>query len=168
LTNEFIENNKELVDWKMLSEYGKIDSEFIKQFHDYIDWSIVCENHRLDHEIILKHHFNLDFEKIQKYDEKIQERYGHCEFPLRYINHYHPTKNPNNYVKNYVKRSKINKISLDLDKLNVSLDESVVSLDKLNVSLTKSTTLLELIKFDKMFDSRRKSFILNKSLIENK
>jgi len=58
LSEEFIERNSDLVNWEYISRYQKLSEEFIERNKDLVNWWYICENQTLSEEFRLKHNLN--------------------------------------------------------------------------------------------------------------
>ena len=72
LSEKFIERNKDLVDWICISVYQKLSEEFIERNKDRVNWVWISEYQKLSEEFIERNKDLVDWWSISKY-QKLSE-----------------------------------------------------------------------------------------------
>ena len=67
LSEEFIENYKELVDWELISGRQKLSEEFIEKHLDLVDWYQISQHQQLSEEFIEKYIDLVNWYEISQY-----------------------------------------------------------------------------------------------------
>ena len=73
LSEEFIERNKDLVDWWCISEYQKLSEEFIERNKDLVDWINISVYQKLSEEFIERNKDLVNWICISKYQKLSEE-----------------------------------------------------------------------------------------------
>jgi len=73
LSEEFIERNKDLVDWICISVYQKLSEEFIERNKDRVNWVWISEYQKLSEEFIERNKDLVDWWSISKYQKLSEE-----------------------------------------------------------------------------------------------
>ena len=73
LSEEFIEQNKYLVDWECISEYQPLSEEFIKQNKDLVHWYCISRYQKLSEEFIERNKDLVDWDCISEYQKLSEE-----------------------------------------------------------------------------------------------
>ena len=77
LSEEFIERNKDLVNWDNISAFQKLSEEFIERNKDLVDWWYISKYQKLSEEFIERNKDLVDWRRIsecQKLNEEFIER----------------------------------------------------------------------------------------------
>jgi hypothetical protein len=73
LSEEFIERNKDLVDWEYISRYQKLSEEFIERNKDLVDWICISIYQKLSEEFIERNKDLVDRVYISEYQKLSEE-----------------------------------------------------------------------------------------------
>ena len=73
LSEEFIEQNKDLVDWWYISQYQKLSEEFIERNSDCVDWWCISMYQKLSEEFIERNKDLVDWSCISQYQKLSEE-----------------------------------------------------------------------------------------------
>ena len=69
LTEQFIDENAENLNWFLISMYQKLSEPFIEKYADKIDWLIVSTRQKLSEEFIEKHADKVNWNRIFAYQK---------------------------------------------------------------------------------------------------
>ena len=72
MSEDFIEKNKNEVDWHYISMYRKLSEEFIEKYQDKVDWYYISIYQKLSEEFMEKYQDKVDWTYISKY-QKLSE-----------------------------------------------------------------------------------------------
>jgi hypothetical protein len=67
LSEEFIKEFQDKVNWESVSIYQKLSEEFIKEFQDKVDWYFVSANQKLSEEFIKEFQDKVNWESVSRY-----------------------------------------------------------------------------------------------------
>jgi hypothetical protein len=73
LSEEFIERNKDLVNWYWISEYQKLSEEFIERNKDLVNWRLISEYQKPSEEFIERNKDLVDWINISVYQNLSEE-----------------------------------------------------------------------------------------------
>jgi len=73
LSEEFIEQNKDRVDWYWISMYQKLSEEFIERNSDLVDWMNISAFQKLSEEFIERNKYLVDWDCISEYQKLSEE-----------------------------------------------------------------------------------------------
>ena len=73
LSEEFIERNKDLVNWDYISAYQKLSEEFIERNKDLVDWPCISEYQKLSEEFIERNKNLVNWDYISIYQKLSEE-----------------------------------------------------------------------------------------------
>lgn len=68
-SQDFIKNELPVKDWRLISMYQNLSESFIDEFSDKIDWDQVCRTQKLSYNFIKKHHKEVNWEMVTMYQE---------------------------------------------------------------------------------------------------
>jgi len=73
LSEEFIHEHKDLVDWEGISKYKKLSEEFIVEHKDLVHWEDISQYQQLSEEFIVGHKDLVDWLNISAYQQLSEE-----------------------------------------------------------------------------------------------
>jgi len=73
LSEEFIERNKDLVDWDCISKYQKLSEEFIERNKDLVNWDWISKYQKLSEEFIERNKDLVNWDWISMYQKLSEE-----------------------------------------------------------------------------------------------
>ena len=73
LTEDFIREFKDKVDWEYISEFQKLSEDFIREFKDNVSWSFVSINQKLSENFIREFQDKVDWFLIYAYQTLSKE-----------------------------------------------------------------------------------------------
>ena len=74
LSEDFIREFKDKVDWGSISEYQKLSEDFIREFQDKVNWYYISEYQKLSEDFIKEFKNKVDWYLIFKY-QKLSEKF---------------------------------------------------------------------------------------------
>ena len=74
LTERFMRNHKNELDWNTISEYQKLSEKFILEMSDYVNWVWISEKQKLSKEFILQNKDKLIMTRIS-----VERRYHYLK-----------------------------------------------------------------------------------------
>ena len=82
LSEDFIREFQDKVNWKLISQYQTLSENFIREFKDKVDWDSISRYQRLSEEFIEEFKNKIYWNKLFKYNEKVNLS---KEFKRKYI-----------------------------------------------------------------------------------
>lgn len=76
LSEGFIEEFEDKVDWKYISECQKLSESFIKKHKDKVDWQLISQNQLLSREFIIENSRLLDWNSIGQNSETLKKLFN--------------------------------------------------------------------------------------------
>lgn len=86
LTDQFIDEHKDEIDWKWLTKHYKLIEEQIEKYTDFVDWKLVWLKQNVSEEFIEKHE-----DKLENWDWICVKRKLSIPFVHRHMNKWHWT-----------------------------------------------------------------------------
>jgi hypothetical protein len=89
LSEDFIREFQDRVDWNDISSNQKLSEGFIIEFQDKVDWFLISGSQKLSEEFILKNIDRIDFRMILKnrqIKKPFKDKTLQCYYELNYMN----------------------------------------------------------------------------------
>lgn len=78
-SEEFIKFELPNKNWNFISLYQKLSESFIEEFKDKVNWDQICRTQKLSYNFIKKHHKEVNWEIVRAYQESWFRRINNLE-----------------------------------------------------------------------------------------